>query len=107
MIRNLTFDIFCISYMFGYFHYIPNIILLLIIIFCTLDAIALYFSTQDVKVFQNNPFIKKWITIYLKYSKPSSRKENPIWFFFDRFVVGTLFILFVIYYIYKHGLCNR
>lgn len=107
MIRNLTFNIFCISYMLGYFHYVPNFILLFIIVFCILDAIALYYSTLDIKVMNRNPYLKKIITTYLKYSKPSSSTANPIWFFLDRFVVGTLFIVFVIYYIYKHGLCKK
>ena len=107
MIRNLTLDIFCISYMLGYFHFIPNIILLFIIISCLLDAFALYFSTQDVKVYNKNPYLKYIISVYLKYSKPSSSTADPIWFSLDRFGVGVLFIVFIIYYIYKHGLCYR
>jgi len=99
MIRNLTFNIFCISYMLGYFQFVPNYILVFIIFSCIFDAFALYFSTQDMKVFNRNPDLKKFINIYLKYTKPASSTADPIWFFLDRFVVGAIFICFIIYYI--------
>jgi len=103
MIRNFSFDIFVISYMFGYFKKIPSWILLLIIIAAVLDAIALYFSGVDVSVYNKNPTLKKVIDIYLSYTKPQSIKKDPVWFFVDRLLVALLFLFFLIYFNYKHG----
>lgn len=106
MIRNLSLDIFAISYMLGYFKFVPDYILLLIIIGCILDAIALYLSQVDLVDYYKNPTLKKMVNVYLDYSKPKSSKKDPIWFFLDRFVVGVIFLLFIIYYFYKHGICK-
>ena len=97
MIRNLSIYIFCISYMLGLFQFIPNYILVLIIFSTLFDAIALYFSNINTTIYNRNPDFKNIINIYLKYSKPQSSTASPVWFFLDRFVVGTIFACFVIY----------
>jgi len=106
MIRNLSLDIFCISYMLGLFHFVPNYILVLVIFSALFDAFALYFTFIDKKVYNRNPDLKKFIDIYFEYTKPQSSASSPVWFFLDRFVVGTIFGLFLIYYYYTHGFCK-
>ena len=106
MIRNLSFDLFAISYMLGYFRFIPNYILVLIIFSSIFDAIALYFTQVDTTFYNRNPDIKKLIDLYLSYTKPVSSKKDPIWFFMDRFVVALIFLIFIIYYYNTHGFCK-
>ena len=106
MIRNMSLDIFCIAFMLGQFRFVPNYILVLIIFSTLFDAIALYFTFIDKPVYNRNPDFKKIIDIYLKYTKPESIKVDPVWFFLDRFGVGTIFAIFIIYYYYTNGVCK-
>ena len=76
MIRNFSFDVFVISYMFGYFKKIPSWILLLIIIAAVLDAIALYFSGVDVSVYNKNPTLKKVIDIPRATTSKQTKVRN-------------------------------
>ena len=106
MLRNLSMDILVISVMLGYFNFIPNYILGLIILAFIFDAFALYFSTQPngLYFYKRNPDLKKYIDIYLTYSKPT--EKNFVWFFIDRYIVATLLIILYIYYYYTNGFCK-
>ena len=107
MLRNLSMDILVISIMlFGLFKFIPNYMLVLIIIAFILDAGALYFSTQPngLYFYKRNPDLKKYIDMYLVYSKPT--EKNFVWFFIDRYVMALLLIIVYIYYYYTNGLCK-
>jgi hypothetical protein len=104
MIRNLSMDILAISIIiFGLFRFIPNYILLLIIIGFLLDGLALYFSassyyTNGIYLYKRNPDLKKYVDIYLSYTKPTDKTS---WFFFtDRFLFPILFM--VIYFVYLY-----
>jgi hypothetical protein len=91
--------------MLGSFHFVPNYILAMIIFFTLFDAIALYFSGIDKKIMDRNPDVRNLINTYLKYTKPQSSASSPVWFFFDRFVAGTLFACFALY-CYMTGFCK-
>ena len=107
MLRNLSMDILVISMMlFGLFKFIPNYMLLLIIIAFILDAAALYFTTQKngQYFYKRNPDLKKYIDIYLAYSLPT--KNNFVWFFIDRYLMATILIIVYVYYYYTNGFCK-
>ena len=72
MIRNLSIDIFCISYMLGLFQFIPNYILVLIIFSTLFDAIALYFSNINTTIYNRNPDFKNIIKLGLEVTANSS-----------------------------------
>ncbi len=106
MIRNLSMDILAISIIiFGLFRFIPNYILLLIVIGFLLDDLALYFSassyyTNGIYLYKRNPDLKKYVDIYLSYTKPPDNSINSWFFFTDRFLFHILFM--VIYFVYLY-----
>ena len=106
MIRNLSIDILAISIIvFGLFRFIPNYILLLIVIGFLLDDLALYFSassyyTNGIYLYKRNPDLKKYVDIYLSYTKPPDNSINSWFFFTDRFLFPILFM--VIYFVYLY-----
>ncbi len=102
MLRNLSFIIFTISYISGYFRFIPNYIILLIIFAWLFDATSFYFINSNIA--DKNPYINKVVTSYLGYNKPLEN-NRPILFFLDRFIVPIIFIFIFIYYFYLHGFC--
>ena len=105
MLRNLSIDLFVISYITGFFKFIPKYIIFLIILTYFLDAFALYFSSIGQAMIKNNANLNKFIIEYLKYTKPL-KSTSPFLFFLDRFIVGCIFIIILIRYYYLHGMCK-
>jgi len=105
MLRNLSIDLFVISYITGFFKFIPKHIIFLIILTYFFDAFALYFSSIGQVMIKNNANLNKFITVYLKYTKPL-KSTSPFLFFLDRFIVGCIFIIMLICYYYLHGMCK-
>lgn len=104
MLRNLSIDLFCISYLFGYFRFIPNYILVIVIFSFLLDSFAYYNKFVNKKLYDKNIYLQNMINTYLKYTRPNSEK-TPVWFFFDRFVVSLIFIYFMIIFLYDKRKC--
>lgn len=106
MLRNLSMNIFILLVILGYFNFIPNYLLVLIIFAFIFDAAALYLSTQKngKKIYNKNPDIKKLVDIYLEYSKPT--QKYWLWFFIDRYVFSILLLILIIYYYLTYGLCK-
>jgi hypothetical protein len=106
MIRNLSMDILAVSIIvFGLFQFIPNYILLLIIIGFIGDDLALYFSassTNGIYFYKRNPDLKKYVDAYLSYTKPPDNSINTWFFFTDRFLFPILFMaIYSVYLYYK------
>jgi len=106
MLRNLSMDTLVLLVMLGYFKFIPNYILILIVFAFILDAFSLYFTTQKngLYYYKRNPDLKKYIDIYLAYSNPT--EKNYWWFFIDRYVMAIFLIFIYIYYYYTYGFCK-
>jgi hypothetical protein len=104
MLRNLSVDCFVILVIFGFFRFIPNYILVLIIFACFFDSFALYFNGIGSKITNKNPALKQFVTVYLKYTKPL-QTDAPVLFFLDRIGAATIFGVILIYYWYLHGFC--
>jgi len=104
MLRNLSVDCFVILVLHGFFRFIPNYILVLIIFAFFFDAFALYFNGIGSKIMNNNPALKQFVKVYLKYTKPL-QTDAPVLFFLDRIGAATIFSVILIYYFYLHGFC--
>jgi hypothetical protein len=104
MLRNLCVDCFVILYIVGFFRFIPNYILILISFAWFFDSFSLYFNGIGKKITDRNSYLKNFVKIYLKYSKPVE-SNSPILFFLDRLGVAVIFIIILIYYYYSHGAC--
>lgn len=101
MLKNLSVDLFVILFMLHFFRFIPNYILVLIVLVWFFDAFAIYFNDIGSKMINKNKTLKRFVAVYLKYAKPL----ETTMLFFDTVSALIVFIFIFIYYYYLHGFC--
>ena len=76
MLRNLSIDLFVISYITGFFKFIPKYIIFLIILTYFFDAFALYFSSIGQSMIKNNANLNKGLVQFNPGSDDSQNNSN-------------------------------
>lgn len=94
MTRNLGTLLFMISYFLGFFHNVPYLLLLLLILVTIFENLSVYMMLYNKNQSKLAVYLRKLGFLYMSYDLPSY-KFSPILFTFDRLIYSFLMIYFM------------